>query len=160
MKPLPVPRLAMALAALTAFCLSIPLSAWSEGLPPLTLTPEEIKLGIDPSRPGAMGLATLAGDLAKPGPYAVRIRLPSQIKVLPHTHPDDRFVVVMSGTVNFGYGEQFDPAKMRAMPPGSFFIEPARTPHFAWVQGEDAIVQVSGFGPSATAYLSAGSEGH
>lgn len=158
MKSLRIPRLALALAAVSVFSLNLP--ARSEGFAPIRLIPEEIKLSADASRPGSMSLATLAGDMAKPGLYAVRIRMPGQIKVQPHIHPEDRLVVVMSGTLHFGFGERFDPALMRAMTPGSFFVEPARTPHFAWVQGEDVVVQVSGIGPSGTVYLNTGETGH
>ncbi len=145
-------RLALGLAA--AFTLNLP--AVSGNFTPLTYTPDEIHLAADPARPGGMSLASLAGGLDQPGLYAVRIRLPSQIRVQPHVHPDDRMVVVMAGTVLIGFGDRFDPAQMRPMPPGSFFVEPANTPHFAWVPGPDAIVQVSGIGPSATTYLNPG----
>lgn len=158
MKSLGLPRLVLVLAVASACSLNLP--AWSDGFAPIRLTPDEIKLSADASRPGSMSLATLAGDMAKPGLYAVRIRMPSQLQVLPHTHPEDRLVVVLSGTLHFGFGERFDPDQMRALPAGSFFIEPARTPHFAWVRGEDAIVQVSGIGPSATVYLGSGGAGH
>lgn len=142
-----LPALAMALG------LALCPPARGDGYGPIRLVPEEIRLDADPSRPGGMSLATLAGDMARPGLYAVRIRMPSQLRVLPHVHPEDRMVVVLSGTLHVGFGERFEPERMRAMPPGSFFVEPARTPHFAWVRGEDVIVQVSGVGPSGTVYL-------
>lgn len=158
MKTVSFPRLASPLAMALALAFAVP--ALGEDYTPVRLTPDEIQLKSDASRPGSMDIATLAGDLAKPGLYAVRIRLPSQIRVQPHTHPDDRAVVVLSGTVHIGFGERFDPALMRAMPPGSFFVEPARIPHFAWVQGADAIVQVSGIGPSGTVYLNPADVAH
>lgn len=158
MKSPRIPRLALFLAAVSAFSLN--LSARSEGFVPVRLTPDEIQLTADASRPGSMSLSTLAGDMAKPGLYAVRIRMPSQLQVQPHVHPEDRMVVVLTGTLHVGFGERFDPERMRAMTPGSFFVEPARTPHFAWVRGEDVIVQVSGIGPSGTVYLNPGAPGH
>ncbi|HNI07074.1 MAG TPA: cupin domain-containing protein [Thiobacillaceae bacterium] len=145
------PRLALGLAVCLVFTASPPV--WSDGFAPVTLAPDEIRLDPDASRPGAMSLATLAGDMGKAGLYAVRIRMPSQLRVQPHVHPDDRMVVVLAGTLSIGFGERFEPEKMRALPAGSFFIEPAGKPHFAWVRGEDVIVQVSGIGPSGTVYL-------
>jgi len=152
------PRQVLALAAVSMFLLDLP--AWGEGFAPIRLTADEINLVADPSRPGGMSLATLAGDMAKPGLYAVRIRMPSQLQVRPHVHPEDRMVVVLAGTLHVGFGERFEPERMRAMTPGSFFVEPARAPHFAWVRGEDVIVQVSGIGPSGTVYLDPGAAGH
>jgi quercetin dioxygenase-like cupin family protein len=124
------------------------------------LTPDEIRLSADASRPGAMEMAALAGDMAKPGLYAARIRIPGGLRIEPHVHPDDRAVVVLAGTLYVGYGDRFDPAAMKALPPGSFFTEPAGKAHFAWARDGDVILQVSGIGPSGTVYLRDGGSGH
>lgn len=154
------PLSARMLLLVAAGGLGLPLPSPGADFVPITLTPADIRLEVDASRPGAMALANLAGDLGKPGLYAVRIRMPAQLQVQPHVHPDDRMVVVLSGTLLVGFGEQFDASRMHAMPPGSFFVEPARAPHFAWVKGEDVVVQVSGIGPSGTVYLNPASPGH
>jgi hypothetical protein len=52
-----------------------------------------------------------------------------------------------------GYGEQFDEGKMKALPAGSTFTEPARHPHFAWAKDGEVVVQVVGHGPSDTTWL-------
>ncbi len=153
-----LPRRALALAALAAFVWGQP--AGGEGFVPLTLTPAEIHPQADTSRPGGMAIATLAGDMAKPGLYAARIRMPAGLRVEPHFHPENRVVAVLSGTLHIGFGERFEPERLRAMPAGSFFIEPAGVPHFARVGEEDAILQVSGVGPSGTTYLHPGAAGH
>jgi uncharacterized RmlC-like cupin family protein len=119
----------------------------------LRLAPDEIQLTTDASRPGSMAMATLAGDMGKAGLYAARVRIPDQLRILPHTHPDDRLVVVLSGTLHVGFGERFEPALMKALPPGSFFTEPAGQPHFAWARAGDVVLQVSGMGPSGTTYV-------
>ncbi len=100
-----VPRLVLALVTVSALFPGLP--AWSEGFAPVRLTPDEIQLAADANRPGSMSLATLAGDMGKPGLYAVRIRMPSQLQVLPHVHPEDRLVVVLSGTLHVGFGGRF-----------------------------------------------------
>lgn len=148
------PRRVLALAAVSF--LAWGQATWAEGLAPLTLSPAQIRLEADPSRPGGMSLATLAGDMARPGLYAARIRMPAGLRVEPHFHPEDRVVVVLSGTLHIGFGERFDADRLRAMPAGSFFVEPAGIAHFARVGDEDAIVQVSGIGPSGTTYLQPG----
>lgn len=158
MKSLRFPRLASPLAMVLALSLALP--ALGEGMTAVRLAPEEIKLTADASRPGSMDMATLAGDMGKPGLYAARIRIPGQLRIPPHVHPDDRVVIVLSGTLHFGFGEQFDPALMKALPAGSFFVEPAGTPHYAWAQTSDVILQVSGIGPSGTVYLRPTETGH
>ncbi len=141
------------LPLLTALLLSSAVSVRGEGLAPLRLGPEEIRLTVDASRPGAMGMATLAGDMGKAGLYAARVLIPAGLKVQPHVHPEDRMVVVLSGTLHVGFGHRFEPASMKPLPPGSFFTEPAGQPHYAWAQSGDVLLQVSGIGPSGTVYV-------
>jgi quercetin dioxygenase-like cupin family protein len=130
-----------------------------EGIAAVRQAAEEIRLQSDASRPGGMEMATLAGNMGKPGLYAARIRIPAGLRVLPHTHPEDRLVVVLSGTLLVGYGGHFDASLMKALPPGGFFTEPAGQPHFAWARDDDVIVQVSGIGPSGTVYVDPGHAG-
>jgi hypothetical protein len=61
-----------------------------------------------------------------------------------------RTVVVLSGTLYFGLGEQWDDTKLEARPAGSFFSEAPKAPHFAWAKDGEVILQVSGMGPSGT----------
>ena len=136
------------LPMLLAFLLAVPVQA--EGLTCVRLAPEEMRFLADPERPGGMEIALLAGDMGKPGLYAARIRIPAHLRIQPHTHPDDRLVVVISGTLHVGYGARFDASGMKPLPPGSFFTEPAGQPHYAWAQTSDVVVQVSGIGPSGT----------
>ncbi len=158
MKSASFPRLASPLVMALALAFAVP--ALGEGFTPVWLTPEEIQLKSDTSRPGSMGMAVLAGDMSKPGLYATRIRIPAQLRIPPHAHPEDRVVAVLSGTLHFGFGDRFDASAMKAMTPGSFFIEPAGKPHFAWTQSDDAILQVSGIGPSGTVYLNPADAAH
>jgi quercetin dioxygenase-like cupin family protein len=98
--------------------------------------------------------AVLYGDPSKPGVYVVRTKFPAGFKYLPHTHPDEwRTVVVLSGTDYFGVGDKWDEAKLRAYPAGTFFSEPRGTPHFVWAKDGEVIIQVTGMGPTGTAFI-------
>ncbi len=46
--------------------------------------------------PAGAQLAVLVGDPAEPGPYAVRVKVPGGVKLMPHRHPEDRIYTVMS----------------------------------------------------------------
>jgi quercetin dioxygenase-like cupin family protein len=105
--------------------------------------------------PLGVQVASIAGNPAKAGMYANRVRFPAGVRIQPHFHPDERIVVVLSGTVYFGYGEQFDEAAMKALPAGSVWTEPARQPHFAWAKDGEAVIQVTGNGPSSTTQIPA-----
>jgi quercetin dioxygenase-like cupin family protein len=97
---------------------------------------------------------SLVGDPSKPGPYTIRLKFPAGYKLAPHTHPDPREVTILSGTWYTGYGEQADPALLKALPAGSFYTEPANVPHFVEVH-EAVVIQVSGVGPSGRAFVEA-----
>lgn len=122
------------------------------------LTPAEIegqvKGGAGPGTSGVAGIRTtvLLGDPSKPGPYTIEIRVPAHTRIQAHTHRDARSAVVVSGTWYFGYGTTAEEAKVKALPPGSFYTEPADDPHFALTRDEPAIVYITGWGPTDTIY--------
>lgn len=95
--------------------------------------------------------ADVVGVAAKPGPYAVRTRFPAGLRLPPHSHPEDRIALVLTGTFYVGYGDRFDEATMTALPPGSVFTEPAGQPHFGWAKDGEVTLHVTGVGPTATA---------
>ena len=93
--------------------------------------------------------AVLYGDPTKAGMYVVRLKLPAGSRVMPHTHPGEaRTMTVLSGTLYFGFGAEFDESKMKAYPPGTFFTELPTTPHFVMAKDGEVIFQASGMGPS------------
>ena len=94
----------------------------------------------------------LVGDPAKQGPYTLRLKFPKGFRIAPHTHPDSREVTIVSGTFATGYGETFDAAKLKILPAGSFYAEPANVPHYIEIK-EDVILQVSGMGPSGRRFV-------
>jgi hypothetical protein len=63
-------------------------------------------------------------------------------------------VTIISGTYATGYGDKFDEDKLKVLPAGSFYTEPANLPHFIEIK-EDVVLQVSGKGPSGRQYVDA-----
>ncbi|TAJ91181.1 MAG: DUF4437 domain-containing protein [Gammaproteobacteria bacterium] len=115
------------------------------------ITPKELKWG--PGRLPGQELAPLLGDGTKPGPYVQRVKFPANYTAQAHSHPEDRTYTVISGTWYVGYGDKLDPAKLKALPAGSFHTEPANVSHFVVTKKEGAIVQISGTGPTATKFV-------
>jgi hypothetical protein len=114
----------------------------------MALTPDEMKWGSQGglALPG-MEQVNLIGSPSQPGPYTLRLKFPAGFKLPPHFHPDAREVTVLSGVWYTGYGTTFDPAKLKALPAGSFYTEPSNEPHYVEVR-ETTVIQVSGVGPS------------
>jgi quercetin dioxygenase-like cupin family protein len=128
--------------------------------PEQRMSPAEIEAqahsGAGTGSSGVTGIQTIAlkGDATKPGVYMIRLVVPAHTKIMPHDHPDDRVATVVSGTWLFGYGDQFDEAKLKALPPGSFYTEPPKQPHFAQTGDSAVVVDIAGYGPSGTHYES------
>ena len=105
--------------------------------------PNEIEFKA-PLSPGLTQTAVVYGDPTKPGVFVKRIKFASGIKVMPHWHPDEvRTAVVLSGTLYFGLGEQWDDSKLKAYPAGTFFSEPSKTPHYVWAKDGEVILQIT-----------------
>ena len=97
----------------------------------------------------------LVGDISRPGPYVVRVKLPRGVKSMPHAHPEDRIYTVISGVFYIGRAQEFDPEKLVAYPPGSVVILPGNTVHFHWAKSGEYVTQVNGIGPLGIDYFDA-----
>jgi hypothetical protein len=119
----------------------------------VTSTPMDLKWGSPPPvfEQNAQ-FALVAGDPSKAGLYTVRLKMPAGYQVMPHWHPTDENVTVISGTFSLGMGDKFDPATMKELPAGSFGLLPATMHHYAMAKTE-CIVQVHGMGPFALTYV-------
>ena len=101
---------------------------------------------------GSNGLesAMLFGDSTKAGPYLNLVKWPPNKKLSAHKHPDDRHGIVISGVHYMGYGEKFDEKKVQAHKAGTYFSEPANTPHFGMTKGKGAVLYFYVIGPSGS----------
>jgi len=90
------------------------------------------------------------GDRAKPGLYIQLVRWPPHTINKAHSHPDDRYAVVLTGTFYHGYGDKFDASKLEKRSTGTYFTEPARLRHFGITKDEGAVLYFVGTGPSTT----------
>jgi len=94
-------------------------------------------------------VAVLYGDPSKPGLYVVRLKLPAGTKVIPHTHPDQiRTLTVLSGTLYFGLGDQYDESKLMPYPAGTFFSEVPNVAHYVAAKEGEVVFQATGIGPT------------
>ena len=103
--------------------------------------------------PPAARLAVLVGDPSRPGPYVIRVRLPADVRMMPHRHLEDRIYTVISGVFYVGLGDVFDESKLTAHAPGTVLVLPAGTAHFHWARSGEYIAQVSAIGPLGFEYV-------
>ena len=98
------------------------------------------------------GFAVISGDPSKEGLYVVRLKMPAGYKIMPHWHPTDEHVTVISGTFALGMGDNLDPKSMTKLPAGGYALLPAEMHHYAMASSA-CIVQVHGMGPFALTYV-------
>ena len=116
-------------------------------------TPKEIRWQPGPPSllPGAQ-MAVLEGDPNKPGFFAMRLRCPDGYKVMPHWHPKQERVTIISGTLNLGMGDTYDTAAVHPLTAGSYSTMPAGMRHFAFAKGVTEI-QLATNGPWTIHYV-------
>ena len=78
--------------------------------------------------------------------------MPDGYKIMPHWHPAQENVTVLSGVFHVGAGNTFDETKGMALPVGGFGYVGPHMNHFAWAEGETE-VQVHGMGPFQMTYV-------
>lgn len=117
------------------------------------VAPKDIKWGDPPPVfEKWMSFAVVSGDPGKSGLYVVRAKVPAGYKIMPHWHPTDEHVTVLSGTMAFGMGESFDKASMKEVPAGGYALLPAEMRHYAMAKTA-ATIQVHGQGPFILTYV-------
>jgi quercetin dioxygenase-like cupin family protein len=102
--------------------------------------------------PGLPGVkyVVLAGNPSQPGVYVIRAKFAPHTMSRPHWHPEARYVTVLKGTWWAGTGESFDPDSTTPIHAGGFAIHTPGKVHYDGAKDEEAIVQITGMGPSAT----------
>ncbi len=141
--------------------LSVAFAAPNTTVPEMRLNPSEVTTAatratgnqIGSSKLPGVQTTILSGDPSKATYYAVLLYVPAHTVIQAHLHRDNRIATVLSGSWNFGYGSTFDAARLKHLPAGSVYSEPAGTNHFARTDNSPAIVQISGVGPTDTVYF-------
>ena len=118
-----------------------------------SVLPEDIDWRPFAAFPPTVRLAVVVGKPTERGPYTIRVKVPLGVKLLPHRHPEDRVYTVITGVFYIGLGEEFDPEKLEAYPPGAVIVLPGNTPHFHWAKSSEYITQVTAIGPLGISYV-------
>ena len=118
-------------------------------------TPQKLQWADAPQFGKGVKIAVIMGDPGQAGPYVVRLDVPPHTTFPAHTHPDTENVTILSGTLGVGLGSKVDKSKGQRLPSGGFVSLPEGTPHFAWTDQSEVILQIHGIGPSGMTVLGA-----
>jgi quercetin dioxygenase-like cupin family protein len=94
----------------------------------------------------------LYGDPGAEGPFALRLKLPADYHIPPHTHPRPEVVTVISGTFRIGMGETANEEEVQDLAAGGFFAFAPDTAHYAYTD-EETVIQLNSVGPWALEYV-------
>jgi uncharacterized RmlC-like cupin family protein len=128
-----------------------PFTASAQGLPkqPSAILPDKIPWKNNPY-PDTRQAAYVVGALDKRGMYIQLVRWLPNTTAKAHSHSDDRYGFVVSGTFFHGVGDKFDASELELRPAGTFFTEPAGVSHFGATRTEGTVLYFVGSGPSTT----------
>jgi hypothetical protein len=62
-----------------------------------SILPEEIDWKLFPAFPPSARLSVVVGEPTAPGPYVIRVKVASGVKLMPHLHPAGPIVAAISG---------------------------------------------------------------
>jgi len=122
------------------------------GAEPRVVLPEELHW-VSPQWDPAVHAAWILGSEQSAGEYLLRVRIEPGGKIPPHTHPDERYTTVLSGSLHIAFGPDFDSAADLVLPTGAVYVIPANQSHRIWAKDGEVIYQEAGRGPTATTFL-------
>lgn len=103
--------------------------------------------------PAGIEIAALSGDPTAAGPFTLRLKIPANTVIAPHTHSKLESVTVLSGTIYHETGRTFRREGGTKMGQDGFFSLPQDMAHTVWTQDQAAVIQVSGVGPFGVNYI-------
>jgi hypothetical protein len=140
-------------ALVFAYLTGLGLGAQAPQVGHVTVTPTDIKWdAAPPTLPKGIQAAVLEGNPSASGPFTMRLKIPANSKIAPHSHPAIEHVTVLSGALNIGMGDRFDETKGKQLATGTFAVMPAKANHFAWTT-QETVLQLHGTGPWGITYV-------
>lgn len=118
------------------------------------LSPADLKwMPAPPVIPNGVQIAVLSGNPFAEGFSTVRLRIPPHTTFAPHWHPTAESFTVLKGTLYLGMGDKVDKSNARALPPMGFASLPAMHHHWVYSANEEAVIDLSFYGPFQIHYV-------
>ncbi|GLI93485.1 cupin domain-containing protein [Methylocystis echinoides] len=117
------------------------------------LQPQDIQWGPGPAAlPGGAEAAVLFGDPNKDGLFALRVRIPKDYYIAPHTHAKAEVVTILSGRFSLGMGSKANRASTQHVGAGGFVSIQPEIPHYVFAD-EETVLQITSTGPWGINYV-------
>lgn len=120
----------------------------------MELAPADLKwMPAPPVLPKGVEIAVLTGNPFAEGFSIVRLKIPPHTVIAPHWHPTTESFTVLRGTLFAGKGDAVDKRMARAIAAMGFASMPAQAHHYAYTEGEAAVLDLSFYGPFQIQYV-------
>lgn len=119
-------------------------------------SPDEIDWGpAPPAFESGAEVAILEGDPSAEGEvYTLRLRMPADYSIAPHTHPLPERATVLSGTLYLGDDENMTKESAKRIEPGTYFTIPPGSVHYVISGGEgETVLHITSVGPLELNYV-------
>jgi quercetin dioxygenase-like cupin family protein len=100
------------------------------------------------SRNGSSASAIISGDPSKEGLYVELMKWHPHHNSMPHSHPHDRFIMVLSGTWWVGTGAKYDMDSTVPMKAGTMVTHYGNQLHYDGAKDEECVMEIVGMGPA------------
>lgn len=104
------------------------------------------------NHPDGTRSATLVGTRQLGVTFTYAFFIPAGVWDMPHSHVADAHLIVASGELRLGYGNQLDRDAVACFPAGSFLYVPGGAVHFDGAE-EDTVLLGTAVGPWSTDYV-------
>ncbi|MGA7837844.1 MAG: cupin domain-containing protein [Ignavibacteriaceae bacterium] len=101
--------------------------------------------------PGTL-ISILEGDPKSDSLYTLRLKIPANYIVKPHSHTSNERVTILSGSVYVGLGDKIDKNNSVKFIAGGYYVNPPDLHHYVWTD-EPAEIQITGIGPWVVNYV-------
>ncbi len=117
------------------------------------ILPQDVKWGPAPaSLPAGAQAAVLYGDQAKEGLFALRIKIPKNYFIPPHTHEKAEVVTILTGKLSLGMGSKADKRSAKPIGAGGFLAIAPQVAHYVF-SDEETVLQITSTGPWGIDYV-------
>ena len=131
---------------------ALPVCAQAQHEHHATVQPDTLKWSAPAAYAKGAQIAVVKGDPTKEGVYVVRLKVPAGFKIMPHTHPNDENVTVLTGTFHIGTGPAYDETKGETIKAGGYSFVAKGMQHYAYFP-EATEIQLHGTGPQGITYV-------
>lgn len=124
-------------------------SMWDAPVDNKIIQASDVKFEVAPAdkMPEGVKMSVLEGDLDTPQTFVLRLQMQKGQAFPVHSHTRSERFIVLSGKVDFGFGDTFDEKKLQHMATPGIGLVPGGHMHYGRALADNTVVQIMGVGP-------------